>query len=263
LVSHPDEATKQEELQISQTLEEVLVLNVLSEQGEVSTEEVSEVVVSQVSPTVIIQREESVSEEVPVAPSSSSEPTQSTKTDSSPNIKWREIESISPPPIDIIELEDCYHIYAEVPGLSVKDISIDLSNNKFTLTGDKRDHPLLSNSPVKAGDVVVRQEINKKGRFKRVLELPENVDPSDVNVTYEEGMLQFKIRKIVEEVQEDVNEKDEEKEKETPQAESELEGGVNKEGKEGASKEEEKEEVVKQDRKKNKKTKKRPSCLVQ
>jgi len=106
--------------------------------------------------------------------------------------KWKEVDSEFSPPIDILELQDSYHIYAEVPGMKVQDISIDLSNNLFSLTGGKNDHPLLF--PESNAGVVV-QEINR-GRFKRVLELPDNVDTDGVTVGYEAGILQFKIRKI-------------------------------------------------------------------
>jgi len=267
----PDEATRQAELLAS---EETVCL--VYKESEVNTKEV---VISQVPPTVIFH-EESVS--TTISPAETTPPTiMTTSSESSVKIKWREVESVSAPPIDIIEHEDSYHIFAEVPGLSTKDISIDLSNNMFTLTGDKRDHPLFSSSPVKAGDVVVRQEINKKGRFKRVLELPENVDASDVNVRYEEGMLQFKIRKIVIEDKPEkiVEEKQEEKvvekeekaveEKQEDQNKPELEVSTDGDKKEGAEEtavgDDGTTAVEKQKRsaKNSKLGKKRASCLLQ
>lgn len=203
LVSHPDEATKQQEtihsdlsISISDVQSEGSSLNSSFDDEQVVTredkEEISEVVrVPQVS-TIIIQTQ--VESEVVTSSSSSrsSLETIAPSAGDSTRTKWKEVDSEYSPPIDIVELQDSYHIFAEVPGVNVKDISIDLSNKLFTLTGDKRDHPMLSRGTQEG---VVVQEINK-GRFKRVLELPENVDTNDVAVEYEGGILQFKIRKI-------------------------------------------------------------------
>jgi len=201
----PDEAAyKQEELLLcrsDRTLTATLSSSASPSEDEQVVSRVEElisevVVVPQVAKVITtsevvhhqVEEITSVGSAAVVPPSSSRQST--TLTDD----KWKEVESVFSPPIDIVELADSYHVYAEVPGMSVKDISIDLSNNLFTLTGDKRDHPLLSRKNI-GEEEVVKQEINK-GRFKRVLELPEDVDTSGVNVVYEGGILQFKIRKL-------------------------------------------------------------------
>jgi len=215
--SLPDEAAfQQEELLLcrsDKTITATLSSSAASSEDEqvVSRieEQVSEVVVvpqvaKVITSEVIQQIEQTTCVGVAaVVPSScvSSSPSKKDSRHSTPVVdKWKEVESVFSPPIDIVELKDSYHLYAEVPGMSVKDISIDLSNNLFTLTGDKRDHPLLSRK--NKAEEVVKQEINK-GRFKRVLELPDDVDTDGVNVAYEGGILQFKIRKIEHETEEE------------------------------------------------------------
>ena len=157
--------------------------------------------------------------------------------------KWKEVDAEFSPPIDIVELQDSYHIYAEVPGMNIKELSIDLSDNLFSLTGGKIDHPLLSRT--RANEGVVVQEINRGGRFKRVLELPENVDTSDVVVAYEAGILQCKIRKIEKE--------------ELP----EEDVAASNEGAESTLQEEPTEVTRKPKHRKTKGGKKRSSCAIQ
>lgn len=245
-VTGPDEAaTRQEELISHRLAETTLNTGASSYEDEqvVSRveEHISEVVFVPQVATVIKSEVTQQTEEITlsaaaVVPSSPSTPSltslrkQRAATTPGGSTKWREVESVFSPPIDIVELKDSYHLYAEVPGMNVKDISIDLSDNLFSLTGDKRDHPLLVRKN-KREEEVVKQEINK-GRFKRVLELPEDVDPNDVNVAYEGGILQFKIRKIdngekseVEDESEEVDVEEIEK-KEVEESEPEPEASV-------------------------------------
>lgn len=206
-------------------------------------EEITEVVVVPQVSNVVIETE--IVREVSLSSSTTVQAPVLAQEDSS-RAKWKEIASEYSPPIDIVELKDSYHVYAEVPGINVKDISIDLSDNLFTLTGDKRDHPLLSREK-KAGDVLV-QEINK-GRFKRVLELPENVDTSDVDVEYAGGILQCKIRKL------------EERKEEVEVVQKQEEANVNNEITESNTQEEAKASEIKPKRIKG--GKKRSSCAIQ
>jgi len=175
----PDEATKEKEL-IQDDSVSPLDCVLISEHSSLNSSFEDEVVTRELV-SVVIQGESE----------GSSSPLSYASEDTT-RAGCRELESEYYPPIDIVELKDSYHIFAEIPGMSGKDISIDLSNNMFTLTGDKRDHPLLSRHK---NEALVVQEINK-GRFKRVLELPDNVDTDGVSVGYEEGILQCKIRKL-------------------------------------------------------------------
>lgn len=255
-VSLPDDATRDHEADYISTsqsgAEGISSLNTSFEDEQVAAggegEDISEIVVVPVAATSVVIHTEVVSDVLTSSYSyqKASSPSGDTRT------KWKEVESEFSPPIDIVELQDSYHVYAEVPGMNVKDISIDLSNNLFTLTGDKCEHPLLSRTK---DDSVVVQEINK-GRFKRVLELPDNVDTNDVDVLYEGGILQFKIRKIEKEEQ--------------PEEEEEVETEGNVQEDVVNTNEEETNKVISEKQtgevKKHRKTKggkKRSSCAIQ
>lgn len=244
--------------------DEVVVVSTIMEEEQVVTGDDKELIsesveVPQVS-TVIVETEivsELTVAQQPMSSPSSNAP-QGEDGSSSGRSKWKEVDSEFSPPIDIIELKDSYHIYAEVPGLNVKDISIDLSNNMFTLTGDKRDHPLLTRQSNKEEGVIV-QEINK-GRFKRVLELPENANTDDVAVEYEEGILQFKIRKLEEKKEEEKEESEVVQEETlTVTYEETIEEKEATEGEEAGQDQ----AVVRRKRSKTKGGKKRSSCSIQ
>lgn len=103
------------------------------------------------------------------------------------------------PRIDIVEYKDRYHLYAELPPKSAheQDIHVEVSENKFIISSERKD-------TYDGADRVVRREIDRGG-FKRVLELPEDADASDIDVSLgNDRILQFKIRKVC------VKERDEE-----------------------------------------------------
>jgi len=267
----PDEATQEQEL----------IQDDSAATLEVQSEHVSSVISSFEDEQVVVTREEGDIFEVVAVPQASAVIIQTEESEevlsstflfekhasSTENTRtaWKEIESKYSPAIDIVELKDSYHIYAEVPGTNVKDITIDLSNNMFTLIGDKRDHCFLSRYN---NEGAVVQEINK-GKFKRVLELPENVDANGVSVAYEEGIIQLKIRKIDEGSKEKTTVEDRAEEEGIQKEEIQKEergGNINddKEISEGScAREKRQADKMKHKRSMTKGGKKRSSCSIQ
>jgi len=147
----------------------------------------------------VVETRNLVTKETPITCSSIKPDNTTPEISPSPEVdagaKQKAIDTVFSPAMDVIETKDSYHIYAEVPGMNCKDISVDLTDNTFTLSGNKQDrHSHIASSVGKQSGVLLR-EISS-GKFKRVLELPENANKGAVSVSFEEGVLQCKIRKL-------------------------------------------------------------------
>lgn len=112
-------------------------------------------------------------------------------------------------PLDIAEHNDRYEITAELPGLNKEDINIELDDNDSTLViSAKRESRLESGSDVK-GSAAEKSEGKTQeqpgvrwhrterrfGSVCRRLALPEDVDPSQINAEYVNGVLQLSLQK--------------------------------------------------------------------
>jgi HSP20 family protein len=79
-------------------------------------------------------------------------------------------------------------LYAFAPGLDPASVEVNLDRGVLTIAGERK-----PNLP--EGDEKVAVHINERfaGRFRRVVTLPEDVDPASVSATYRDGVLQVSI----------------------------------------------------------------------
>ena len=92
------------------------------------------------------------------------------------------------PAINIWTSEDSQVIRAEMPGFNPADIDISVSADKFIMSGEwKRD-------TADEGAKFHRRE-RDAGTFSRSVQLPFMVDPNDVDVSYENGVLEVKLNR--------------------------------------------------------------------
>jgi HSP20 family protein len=117
------------------------------------------------------------------------------------------------PSIDVTETDNEIEITAELPGLERKDVEISLDGNVLTIRGEKKVE-LESGDGVK-GEKAGKGDKDKAaqgaqsenghknyhvaersyGVFLRMLELPQGLDPSDIQATMANGVLKIKIPK--------------------------------------------------------------------
>lgn len=90
------------------------------------------------------------------------------------------------PVVDILEEEDKFSIVAEVPGLTLEDINVEVDNHVLT---------------IEKGESVNNKEVNyilkerKPLEFKRRFTLPENVDEDKIQGSIKNGILTINIPK--------------------------------------------------------------------
>jgi HSP20 family protein len=92
------------------------------------------------------------------------------------------------PAMDLVESEDAFILRADLPGLTDKDVNIELEENVLTVSGERK----AEREESKEGYYRVERS---SGSFSRSLTLPEGVDPESVEASFENGVLEVRIPK--------------------------------------------------------------------
>ena len=81
-------------------------------------------------------------------------------------------------------------IYAFAPGVDPAKVEVRLERGVLTIEGERA-------SAVRAGDDKATLHINERfeGRFRRVVSLPDDVDPNAVNASYRDGVLHVSVKR--------------------------------------------------------------------
>ncbi|MFB0564494.1 MAG: Hsp20/alpha crystallin family protein [Candidatus Aminicenantaceae bacterium] len=99
------------------------------------------------------------------------------------------LDEVWVPRIDIYENENRITIETEIPGVSQKDITILLHNNRIEIRGVKRE--VLPGTEIR----YFRLE-REYGNFSRVISLPSTVIPEKTKATFENGVLTISMKKL-------------------------------------------------------------------
>ncbi len=83
-------------------------------------------------------------------------------------------------------------ITVELPGVDIKDVEIEVTEGRLTVSGQRQDH--VQTSGGEGGKVLVREL--RYGSFRREFALPAHVTPEDVVATYDKGLLQVRVRNV-------------------------------------------------------------------
>jgi HSP20 family protein len=100
------------------------------------------------------------------------------------------IRSLPPgtfPAINVGGTEDNVTVYLFAPGIDAKKLEISIQQNVLTVSGERE-------LPRDDGAAYYRQE-RFGGEFRRVLSLPEDVDPDKVEASYRDGVVQITVRR--------------------------------------------------------------------
>jgi HSP20 family protein len=87
------------------------------------------------------------------------------------------------PPTNVGSTDNEVHVYLFAPGLDAKGFNISIQQNLLLVGGSRK-------LPVKEKATYFRQE-RFDGEFRRVITLPEDVDPERVEAKYRDGVLQI------------------------------------------------------------------------
>ncbi|MFL5819174.1 MAG: Hsp20/alpha crystallin family protein [Solirubrobacteraceae bacterium] len=92
------------------------------------------------------------------------------------------------PAMDLVEADDQFVLRVDLPGMREEDVSIELEENVLTVSGERKsDHE-------ERREGYHRVE-RASGRFSRALTLPEGVDATAIDATFDRGVLEVRIPK--------------------------------------------------------------------
>jgi HSP20 family protein len=97
------------------------------------------------------------------------------------------------PDVDILEKEDELLLTAELPGLKLDQVQLDVSDGALTLKGEKREEK-------EDKDKRYRVWERTYGSFERTFALPRTVDPAKIQAEFEDGVLKVHLPKTAQAV---------------------------------------------------------------
>lgn len=89
------------------------------------------------------------------------------------------------PPLNVGSNPDSVDVYLFAAGLDPASLNVSLQQNLLTLSGER-------GATAESGVTYYRRE-RFAGQFQRVLTLPEDVDPDNVDASYRDGVLHVRI----------------------------------------------------------------------
>ena len=102
------------------------------------------------------------------------------------------------PPVDITESNSNYNIIMDIPGLSKKDIKINISDNFLNISG-KRENKLSTK------DKCYNYSERESGSFKRSFNINDLVDENKIIANFTDGLLNIKLPKLKKETLKEKN----------------------------------------------------------
>jgi len=91
------------------------------------------------------------------------------------------------PAVNVASSNDAVNVYVFAPRIDAKSLEISLQQNVLTIDG-RREAPQDSNA------TYYRNE-RFEGAFRRVIALPEDVDPEKVQASYRDGIVEIRIQR--------------------------------------------------------------------
>ena len=92
------------------------------------------------------------------------------------------------PAVDVKETDHSFLISADIPGLTKKDINIEVSDDVLSITGERTE------DEVEDSDLYHYRE-RSRGTFTRSFHLPESVDEKKISANFKDGILKIELPK--------------------------------------------------------------------
>jgi len=92
------------------------------------------------------------------------------------------------PRVDLTEFDDHFELLAELPGLNIEDVKIELDNNLLAISGEKR---------IEANRTDRNVYLNERsfGAFRRNFQFPSGIDAAKIDAIFKNGILTITLPK--------------------------------------------------------------------
>lgn len=94
------------------------------------------------------------------------------------------------PAVNIGSTPDAIDIYAFAPGIDASKLDVSVDKGVLTISGERQ-----RQTPDGGDKTVVYARERMTGKFRRVMSLPDDVDPDRVDATYRNGVLCIRIHR--------------------------------------------------------------------
>ena len=92
------------------------------------------------------------------------------------------------PAMDLVEKDDAFVITADLPGMKMEDIDIQVAGNSVTVSGER-------NEEKEENGAAYHRVERRYGRFSRTMSLPCAVVPDECDARYTDGVLMVTLPK--------------------------------------------------------------------
>lgn len=108
---------------------------------------------------------------------------------STPNSRCEKSEVVLTPTLDVYEDEAGYDLYLDLPGVSLENIKLELTQERLQVSGTK------SAPTLRDGSSLHRRE-RSSGAFARMVRLPKQVDADGIEASLKHGVLHVRLPKV-------------------------------------------------------------------
>lgn len=112
-----------------------------------------------------------------------------------PNTRWAPLQEFKDlrgpmsawsPAVDVEETDDCYLVEADLPGVRLRDVSVEVREGELVIAGELKQRQRTG---------VLRRRTRRTGHFDYRVSLPGDTDEEHVEATLHEGVLIIRMPK--------------------------------------------------------------------
>lgn len=96
-----------------------------------------------------------------------------------------------PIPVDLVEAPKTFTVYADIPGVTKKDVDVHVQNEQINITVNRKGTDPIHNHKVESYH---RQE-REHGKVHRTVKLPAHADPNSASASFLNGVLTITFQK--------------------------------------------------------------------
>ena len=94
-------------------------------------------------------------------------------------------------PVDVIEKEHAYTVYADLPGIRKEDIAVSIDGSQLTISAERKNEKSVSEN-----ERVLRSE-RPYGKTTRTFQFEHDLDETQSNARFNDGVLELMLPKKV------------------------------------------------------------------
>jgi HSP20 family protein len=96
------------------------------------------------------------------------------------------------PAAELTETEEAVHLKLEVPGMSARDLDVQVTVDHVSISGERKEETKSENNGKTVSEF-------RYGKFQRVIPLPTRIQNTNVTADYKDGILNLTLPKAEEE----------------------------------------------------------------